>query len=291
MKYKFHIYILVGTFLALGYSCVETAEKSNFQFVHIYTDLPQTLDTTLFDQFEKQSKIHVFVHHASSQKILEQIKLKKWQSEIDAVILSNAMDLVELSDEGVFHQADELDEIDWQPLFSNPFVFYFPSDTLMPFNSYGQLFRNYKSRVDPKYINSFDKWGNLIPGLKKKYLIYSLAEIQGKILYSDSLTGKGMLLVEIAPYSHYADKSKIVIPDQSYKGAIGIIGGMGLIKQSKNRSNAQELYNYCQNLNWRKKLAKDIDLFPILDEEGNKSRDVLLFQDPPNLKEIKNKAD
>ncbi|MGJ8661684.1 MAG: hypothetical protein ACSHXL_06580 [Bacteroidota bacterium] len=272
-------------------ACVDTVEENDFQIVHVYTDIQDSLDSSLFNNFEKQSGIHVFVHRATAPYILNLIKTQKWQSEVDAVLLSNAMDLIELSDEGAFHRMNEIDEIDWQPLFSNPFVFSFPNDTVPLFTSYGQLFRNYKSRVDPKHIKSFEKWGNLIPGLKKNYLIYSLAEIQSKILYSDTLKGKDILNVEIAPFSHYKDKSKIVFPDQFYKGAIGIIGGIGLIKQSKNRSNAILLFDYCQNTTWRKRLAKDIKLFPILDVEGNKSRDILLFQDPPNLKAIKNKAD
>lgn len=256
----------------------------------MYTDLSNPLDSTLFNEFEKQTDIHVYVHYASAEHILQKIKTKKWESDADGVLLSNAMDLIELNDNDFFSKTNELDEFDWQPLFSNPFVFTFPKDTIKHFRSYGQIFRNKNSRVDATHINTFDEWGNLIPALIGNYPIYSLSEIQRKILHSNSPLGEADLHVEIATYSHYKDKSKIVFPDQSYKGAIGIIGGIGLIKQSKNRSNTQILYEYCKNSSWRKKLAKDINLFPILIHDKNKSIKIILYQTTRDIKGRKNNA-
>jgi ABC-type Fe3+ transport system substrate-binding protein len=97
--------------------------------------------------------------------------------------------------------------------------------------------------------------------------------------------------VKIGPYSHFSQKDKIIFPDQFFKGSIGVIGGIGVIRQAKNRSNAELLYDYCQNYSWRKKIAKKLHLFPILDDEDNKSRKILLFQTIPNLREIKSSAD
>jgi ABC-type thiamine transport system substrate-binding protein len=278
--------------LFVASACVETVKENSFQTIHVFTDLPDSLTNNLFDKFEKQTNIKVFFHYGSSKYILDNLKTQKWKSQADAVLLSNALDFIELTGENALQaHANDEDTIYWQPLFQNPFVFHFPEDSIPLFTSYGQLIRNDKARVDATNIQSFDKWGNLIPCLKKNYLIFSLEEIQGKILYSDSLKGRDILQVQIAPYSHFSPKDKIVFPDQFYKGAYGIIGGIGLIRQAKNRSNAQLLYDYCQMISWRKKLAKKIKLFPILDSEGNKARNVLLYQSPPNLREIKNSAE
>jgi ABC-type thiamine transport system substrate-binding protein len=290
MKYLIISILLSTLFVSSG--CVETVKENSFQSVHVFTDLPDSLTIGVFDEFEKQSNIHVFLHHASSDYILENLKTEKWQSKADLVLLKNALDLINLTDERILHaQPVNEDTVFWQPLFHNPFVFNFPQDTVPLFTSYGQLIRNKDSRVDAKLIRSFDKWGNLIPSLKKNYLIFSLEEIQSKILYSDSLKGKDIMYVQIAPYSHFKKTDKIVFPDQFFKGAYGIIGGIAMIKQAKNRSNSQLLYNYCEMPAWRKKLAKKINLFPILDDEANKAREILLYQSPPNLKEIKNSAD
>jgi ABC-type thiamine transport system substrate-binding protein len=284
MKVKRFILSILCVNILLVSSCVDTVKENSFQYLHLYTDLSNSLDATLFDEFAKQTDIHVYVHYASAESILRKIKTEKWESNADGVLLSNALNLIELNDGGFFTKTDELSERDWQCLFINPFIFSSPKDTVQLFTSYGQLFRNENSRVDASLIKSFNQWGNLIPALKKNYPIYSLSKIQGKILHSDSVKGKETKIVQIAPFSYYTDKSKIVFPDQFYKGAIGIIGGIGLIKQSKNRSNAQELYIYCKNSSWRKKLARDIRLFPILSPEENKKRQILFNQTPPNLK-------
>lgn len=292
MKLKYFIWSFVCATLLLVSSCVETVKENSFQAVHIFTDLPDSLASSVFEEFEKQTNIHVFIHYGSLHYILENLKTEKWQSKADLVLLTNALNLTDLSDERVLqaHPKDE-DTSYWQPLFHNPFVFYFPLDSVPLFTSYGQLIRNPNTQVDATLINSFDQWGNLIPSLKKNYLIFSLEEIQSKILYSDSLKGKDALHVQIAPYSHFSKKDKIIYPDQFFKGAYGIIGGIGIVRQAKNRSNAKLLYDYCKLYAWRKKLAKNINLFPILDEEGNKAREILLYQTAPNLKEIKNSAE
>ena len=293
MKLKNFIFYLSSASLLLVSGCVENVKENSKQSIHLYTDLSNSLDSTLFDNFEKRTNIHVYVHHSSSIEILQKLKTEKWESNMDAVLLSNALDLIELNEENLFSKTAGIagnDDFNWQALFSNPFVFTFPKDSVNLFKSYGQLFRNDNSRVGTAQIKSFDRWGNLIPALKKNYLIYSLSQIQGQILYSDTLNGTNIKYVEIAPYSFHKNKSKIVFPDQFYKGSVGIIGGIGLIKQSKNRANASILFEHCRNITWRKKLAQVIDLFPILSPEENKSRQILLYQTPTSLRGIKNNA-
>ncbi|MFA7272654.1 MAG: hypothetical protein WC044_02245 [Crocinitomicaceae bacterium] len=283
------IIIAVFSLLLLSnFGCVEKAKVNSSQVIHLYTDLPNSLDSTLFDNFKKQTKIRVFVHHASAKFILDKLLTEKYESQIDAVLFRNGLSLIELADTNVLMKHDTNF---WQPLFSDPFVFVFPLDSVSLFSSYGQIIRSDRARVDPSLIKNYNQWGNLIPSLKKNYPIYSMNEIQNKILYSDSLSGEEVQRVQIVPYSSIKNHKNSVFPDQLYKGAIGIIGGIGVIRQCANRANALELYYYCQNETWRKKLANNLHLFPILSPEENKSNTVILFQNPPNFKNMENLAE
>lgn len=292
MKKYYFILPIFFTLLFATSSCVETVKQNPFQAVHIFTDLPDSLVKPVFSLFEKRTKIHVYLHCAGSKDILNKLKTEKWQSKADVVILKNALDLIELKDEKILQKTSlNFTSEYWQPLFHDPFVFYFPNDSLPLFTNYGQLLRHKSVKVDASKINSFEQWGNLIPSLKKNYRVFSLEQIQEKILYSDTARNIKIPIVQIATFSHFSDKKNLSFPDQYFKGSIGIIGGIAIIRQSKNRSNAEVLYQYCQQNSWRTKLAKRINLFPILDSKSNQSRDVLLYQSPPNLKEIKNSAD
>jgi hypothetical protein len=283
------IIIAVSSLLLLfNFGCVEKAKVNSKQVIHVYSDLPNSLDSTLFDNFKAQTNIQVYVHHASAKFILDKLLTEKYASQIDAVLLRNGLNLIELADTNVLlkHNGDF-----WQPLFSDPFIFIFPLDSVPLFSSYGQIIRSDRARVDPSLIKNYNQWGNLIPSLKKNYPIYSMNQIQNKILYSNTLNNEAVRRVQIAPYSSIKNHKNSVFPDQLYKGAIGIIGGIGIIRQSANRSNALDLYRYCQNLTWRKKLARNIKLFPILSPEENRSNSLLLFQNPPNFNNLANSAE
>ncbi len=259
-------------------SCVETAKPADHQILHLYTDFPESFNNTFFRNFGRKNRIQVFVHNHSKEEIIARIKDKKYESEMDAVILRNALDIVRLNNLGAI-QAPKDDADFYQALLHDPYVFHFPYDTLPLFTSYGQLFRSDVVKINPNAIRNKNEWGNLMGGLIQKYPDVEPERMFKTILRTDSLKGRDLKQVSILLHSQLTNEKNFVYPDQYYKGSIGKISGIALIRQSGNRSNAIMLYDYCRKNWWRNKLAEKLGLFPIMPEEKNKSADVLLYQE------------
>lgn len=258
-------------------ACVEKAKPTNRQVINLYTDFPESLKPSFFREFERVNKIQVLIHHKSSEKIIQQINDKKYDSGVDMVLFMNAIDLIRLDQ--LRATAAPLGETEkYQALLHDPYVFRFPKDTLPLFSSFGQLFRNDYVKINCAALRETKEWENLMGGLIQKYPKILPSVLYRKIMHSDSLKGKGIKELEILPYSSVVDKETITYPDQYYYGSVGKISGMALIRHAKHRTNALLLYAYCKQEWWRKKLAKRLKVFPILSEEANKSREILLYQ-------------
>lgn len=243
-------------------ACVETAKPSKRQVIRLYTDFPKTFDKNSFRQFGRKEHIEVLLYYKTSAEIIEQIQTKKWNCGIDLVVLRNPVDLVRLKNMKALYRNKE-DSTFYQGLLIDPYVFEFPNDTLPLYSSYGQLFRNNRIKIDPSAIRSPREWQNLVGGLVQKYPKISPQAIYNKVMRTDSLRGKDVKVMRIVPYSKASDKKKITFPDKYYKGSVGKIAGVAIIRQAKYSYNAQLLYKYCQQNWWRKKLAKKMGLFPM----------------------------
>jgi hypothetical protein len=203
---------------------------------------------------------------------------KKYESGIDLVLLSNPLDLLELNKKACLYLPKGESDY-YQALLNDPYVFLFPNDTIPLFTSYGQLFRNDRININPASSANQNEWGNLIGGLIKKYPKNKQSDIYQKILRCDTLIGKDVKYMKIVPYSTVIDKKQITFPDQYYKGAVGKISGIAVVRNGKHLSNAILLYEYCKNEWWRKKLAEKMKLFPVLPEESAKKEEIILFHE------------
>ncbi len=99
-----------------------------------------------------------------------------------------------------------------------------------------------------------------------------------KLLKTDSLKGKNLKHLEILPYSQALKKKDLFFPDQYYKGSIGKISGMAIVRQAKYNVNARSLYAYCKQPAWRKKVANKLGVFPFEDNRDPQSAEILLYQ-------------
>ncbi len=278
MIQRFGYLLLLAAFAGGLIGCVEKAKPSSHQVLRVYTDYSEKLDIHSFRAFGRKENIQIFIFHKTSEEIIQQINNNKWECGIDMVILENAMSLERLNHLGGI-QAPKADTLYYQPILIDPYVFRFPLDSVPQYSSYGQLFRSDFVKIDPKAIREKKEWANLMGGLIQKYPKIMQDSIYTKILFTDSVKGKEVKQLEILPYSTVLDKKKIFFPDQYYKGAIGKIAGIAIIKQAKYNANAQLLYNYCRQQSWRDKLAQKLGVFAYQDIKKTRANDILLYQE------------
>lgn len=277
MKFRITLFIALNLLLVSIWSCVDKAKPSTYQTIHLYTDFSESFNSTFFRDFGRKNHIDVHVHYSTSDKIYRWIKEKKYKSGADLVILKNALDLIHINSiKGLQAPKGEVDF--YQALWHDPYVFEFPYDTIPLFSSYGQVFRSKHIKINPDSIRDPKEWRNLIGGLVQKYPNVPPDSIYKTIMRTDSLKGKNLKQLSILRHSSLKSTKGIVYPDQYYKGSVGKIAGIALIRQSKNRTNALLLYDYCKKEWWRKKLATKLNLFPILSEEHNKNGGKLIYQ-------------
>jgi ABC-type Fe3+ transport system substrate-binding protein len=278
MRHRFSQILIFSVLVVLLSACVEKAQPAAYQYLHLYTDFPKTINNTFFRDFVRKNKIQVLIHYKSSDKIIKQILDKKYESGIDIVLLRNPLDMLELKEKGCLYTPKDGIAY-YQSIINDPYVFQFPNDTIPLFTSYGQIFRNDRVKIIADTIANEKEWINLLGGLIKKYPKINPSDIYRKIMRSDTLIGRDLKVMRIAPYSSILDKKSITFPDQYYKGTVGKISGIAIIRNGKHMNNNVLLYNYCTNEWWRKKLAEKLKLFPILDEELAKKAEYLLYQD------------
>ena len=277
MKIRFTYLLFLVVFSSLLSSCVEKAKPATYQVVRVYTDFPETFDKNSFRDFGRKQHIQVLLYHRTTETIIKQINEKKWQSGIDIVIMKNAMDLERLRGIGAIG-APKNDTLFYQPILIDPYVFHFQFDTVPLFSSFGQLFRNDRVKIDPSALRDKKEWGNLVGGLLQKYPKIGAQGIYNKVLRTDSLRGRDVKQLQIVPYSSIERSKKITFPDQYYKGTVGKISGMAVMKQAKYSTNALLLYEYCRQNWWREKLAEKVELFPYLDYTDEDVNKTLLYQ-------------
>ena len=105
------IFVFRVSILSLGIvfsSCkIETAKPSAHKKLVIASDYLNVKDSTLFTQFEKESKIDIKIIHLSSKKIEDLLQTKKNNSGIDVVMLKSMKDVVDLQKNKLFHPLKE----------------------------------------------------------------------------------------------------------------------------------------------------------------------------------------
>ena len=278
MKFGLGYLLVLTALIVLNSGCVEKAKPASHQVVRVYTDYPKSFDDNTFRDFGRKEHIQVLLYHKSADDIIKQINENKWQSGVDIVVLKNAMDLERLRLIGAI-SPPKGDTLFYQPILIDPYVFHFPFDTIPLVSSYGQVFRNELVSIDPNAIREEREWANLIGGLIQKYPKVSPQSIYHKIMRSDSLKGVDVKHLQILRYSSVKGKMKITFPDQYYKGTIGRVGGMAIIKQAKYSANARILYKYCQQKWWKIKLAKKVKLFPFINETEDNLNSTLFYNE------------
>lgn len=123
MKIHF-LFLCLGLFL-LQSCLVNDAKEPKKQFVNVYTDVYCKQDEANFKKFFKEQKIKVYVHLVSPDTLQNFLKSKKFNAEVDLIILSDYTKILELS----------------------------AQHHLLPLHS-----EKLKSIIDPLYRSKYDKW-------------------------------------------------------------------------------------------------------------------------------------
>lgn len=144
---KIHLLYLFLLALLLQSCFVHDAKEPRKQFVNVYTDVFCKQDKANFKKFFKEQHIKVYVHLISPDTLRNFLKTKKFNADVDLIILSDYTKILELS----------------------------AQHHLLPLHS-----EKLESSIDPLYRSKYDKWF----ALSKTPLVLAYNE---KVLRKDTL--------------------------------------------------------------------------------------------------------
>lgn len=264
----------------------EAKETTNDYFV-IASDFLKAKDSLLFENFEKQSNIKIIIKCMSADSIQSHYEFYGYNSKIDGVILSTSYEMNELSKANVLHKLPkEYSTIpvsfrspknDWISFGLDPYVLDF-GDSSVKKSSYNEL--TYGTKWIPVlskeesgafYASVVHQFGRKGLHKSKKWLQAMYDHSQSSI--SDTLKHSEMTLNRFskAKNSHH----NYLIPNQQKGGAFYDCVGIGIIQQSPNFVQVNQLISYLLKPHNNQIILGKLSLFPI---ENPKNRSDFKYQ-------------
>ena len=106
-------------FLLLVQSCtVNDVKEPRHQHLNVFTDQVSHQDSLLFEKFFKEEHIRVHVHHVQADSLLELLRERKYDSEVDLILLGDYAKIYQLSARNLFlHVKSDILEQNIDPVY------------------------------------------------------------------------------------------------------------------------------------------------------------------------------
>ena len=296
--------LIIFVSLILFQSClVKNAEPAKIQTVTVYTDFVSENDKIIFKKFKKSEKINVYYKVLPSDSILEIIRLEKYNSFADLILLHGADRLLEGGKMKLFRQIDPseinplLDENYfsknnfWCAISKSPIVMIYnknllSDDTIKFYNEINQPKWQGKIALQSSKNSTIKVLGISMLNLRfkkhKNFLSSLNKQAQGNPKGNDLTQIKKINAVEaqlafielsslIAANQKKDTLSKklyrnvsVIFPSQTQKGTFYNVTGAGIYKYARNPENAQKLLQYLTSKNAQYAFSSGRFEFPVL---------------------------
>jgi iron(III) transport system substrate-binding protein len=298
--------LLVFICFALLQSClVKDAKPDKRQTVTVYTDFLTENDKEIFKKFKKTEKIKVYYKILPADSILEIIKLEKYNSYADLILLHGADKLLNGGKMNLFRPINPTEinpSIDvnyfsknnfWCAISKSPIVMIYNKnllngDTIKFYNEINQPKWKGKIALQNNANSTIKVLGISMTNLKSKkhknFLFKLYKQAQGNPKGNDLTQIKKInaveaqlafielsSLVEAQQLKDTVNKIlfrnvEIIFPSQTQKGTFYNVTGAGIYKYARNPENAKKLLQYLTSKKAQYAFASGRFEFPILSD-------------------------
>lgn len=298
--------LLVCTCLVILPSClVKDAKPDKNQIVTVYTDLLGENDREIFKQFKKSEKIKVHYKILPADSILDIIRLEKYNSFADLILLHGADKLLKGGAMQLFRKLNP-DEINspleanyfsenkyWCALSKSPIVMIYNKnvlngDTIKFYNQINQPQWKGKVGLQGSTNSTVKTLGISMMNLRSKknqhFLFDLYQQSQGKRGGNDLMQIKKINAMEVqlafielsslvaanqqkdSLNKKFYRNVQVIFPGQTQKGTLYNISGAGIYKYARNPENAQKLLQYLTSKKAQYAFASGRFEFPVLSD-------------------------
>jgi iron(III) transport system substrate-binding protein len=299
----FQFNILIACLFLFQSCLVNDAQPSKKQTVTVYTDFLTENDQEIFKQFKKFEKIKVYFKVLPSDSVLEIIRLEKYNSHADLILLHGADRLLEAGKMQLFRKIEPTEinqNLDlnyfsknnfWCVLSKSPIVMIYNknllnADTIKFYNQINQPKWKGKVALQESENSTIKTLGismlNLGSKKNKNFLSKLYQQAQGKPAGNDLTQIKKINSVEaqlafielssLVISNQQKDtlnkklyrNIEVIFPSQTQKGTFYNVTGAGIYKYARNPENAQKLLQYLASKKAQYAFASGRFEFPVL---------------------------
>ncbi|MES2590228.1 MAG: extracellular solute-binding protein [Bacteroidota bacterium] len=304
LNYFFRLVTFFVITTILVYSCaIKDAEEQKRNYLTIYTDINYNQDTLLFNKFEKEEKIKVYVKYLPKDSIIKTLKREHFNSNADLLLLSNYDLLKKANRKNLLLpiKSDILDEnVDpsyrsrkktWYGLSKTPLVIIYNEKALKrdTLKSYHELLKPKwagKISLQEKNNSTYRTFRNNLHFLLKNEADSFLLKLNKQVLLAkqgDDFTQINRInrresLLSIVKLSSLAElqtkydyKSpknvrdvEVIFPNQRKRGCYLSITGAGVYRYAKNSANAIKMLEFLSSKRAQYKYAETRFDYPLL---------------------------
>jgi iron(III) transport system substrate-binding protein len=309
--FGFKIFMLFFCLIIFQSCLVKNAKPDKIQTVTVYTDFLSEKDKIIFKQFKKSEKITVYYKVLPSDSILEIIRLEKYNSLADLILLHGADRLLEGGKMNLFRQIDpseinsSMDENYfsknnfWCAISKSPIVIIYNKnllneDTIKFYNQINLPKWNGKIALQNGKNTTIQVLGismlNLTSKKHKNFISNLNKQVQGNPKGDDLTQIKKinavqaqLAFIELSSLVSANQKKdtvskklyrnvSVIFPSQTQKGTFYNITGAGIYKYARNPENAQKLLQYLTSTKAQYAFASGRFEFPVLTDVKADSR-------------------
>jgi iron(III) transport system substrate-binding protein len=306
-KLTFGIKMLLVLFCtSMLHSClVNDAKPDKRQSVTVYTDFLTENDKEIFKQFKKTEKIKVYYKILPADSILEIIKLEKYNSHADLILLHGADRLLEGGKMNLFRRIDQSEinpKIDanyfsknnfWCAISKSPIVMIYNKnllngDTIKFYNQINQpkwkgkialqdhanstiktlgiSMMNLRSKKHKNFVFNLNRQSQGNPKGNDLTQIKKINSVEAQLAFIELSS-----LVEANQQKDTLNKRlyrniEVIFPSQTQKGTFYNITGAGIYKYARNPENAQKLLQYLTSKKAQYAFASGRFEYPVLSD-------------------------
>ncbi len=313
---RFTVIAIISTLTLL--SChIKQAKVTIENTLVIASDYLTKGDTILFTHFSEKNKLRIVIKPMTTDAVIGLMRNKEYNSGLDLVLSASSHSTFRLWQEKLLQPIYEDDitnnddneyvsyKYSYVALGIDPFVIYYPSDTLLTARTYQDLFktrhyhflnrddilsflgplRKYKDQVET--FNWIERWDSVTVELAS--------------FNSDTIPA---ILTRYSQISKLRDSlntnlldDKILFPNGLRKGCYYDVLPMAIIKQAENYILAKKFIEYCTNPGHNSIINDQLNTFPLYDYLESRSIDLklnpvgneILLQYHPMIERILNK--
>ena len=268
------IFIVLFSISLLSSCSIPEVQESKKGSLIIASDFLSSKDSTVFRNFEKSTKINVYIKHLSTDSIIKHLKHFGYNSKFDGVLLFSSYSMNRLSNLDFLNDlpaqfseqpiALRSPKNDWICVGFDPYVIDFGDSTTEKI-SYNELTYEKRWKTELSKEQSAAFYASVLHQFGRKQLAKSMTWLQAMKNHELSSQNDSLSIANFTLNRHSIAKTKksnFIIPNQEKIGVFYDGIGIGIITHSRKYTELERLINYLMIRHNNQEIMAKLNLFP-----------------------------